>query len=43
MLEVNRFIGASVPVFLNNPRSGAIWYKSELPILKQKGVYIIYK
>lgn len=35
--------GASVPVFLNNPRPGSIWYKTELPILKQKGVYIRYK
>ena len=35
--------GSSVPVFLNNPRAGAIWFNTELPILTQKGVNIIYK
>ena len=35
--------GSLVPAFLNNPRAGAIWFKTELPILQQKGVNIIYK
>jgi len=35
--------GSTVNVFLNNPRKGAIWFKTELPILLEKGVNIIYK
>lgn len=34
--------GSTVNVFLNNPRAGAIWFKTELPILQQKAVNIIY-
>jgi len=35
--------GSTVNVFLNNPRTNAIWFKTELPILQQKGVNIIYR
>jgi len=35
--------GSSVPVFLNNPRAGAVWFQTELPILQSKGVNLIYK
>jgi hypothetical protein len=35
--------GSSVPVFLNNPRPGSIWFQTELPILQSKGVNLIYK
>jgi RHS repeat-associated protein len=35
--------GSSVPVFLNNPRAGATWIQTELPILQSKNVNIIRK
>ncbi|WP_321333087.1 DUF6443 domain-containing protein [uncultured Bacteroides sp.] len=35
--------GSSVPVFLNNPRAGAVWFQTELPILQSKGINLIYK
>jgi len=35
--------GSSVPVFLNNPRAGSVWFQTELPILQSKGVNLIYK
>ena len=35
--------GSTVNVFLNNPRAGAIWFKTELPILQQKGINLIYR
>jgi hypothetical protein len=35
--------GSTINVFLNNPRAGAVWFKTELPILQQKGVNIIYR
>ena len=35
--------GSSVPVFLNNPRAGSVWFQTEFPILQSKGVNLIYK
>lgn len=35
--------GSTVPVFLNNPRAGSIWFQTELPILQSKGVHLLYK
>jgi hypothetical protein len=35
--------GSSVPVFLNNPRIGSIWFQTERDILIEKSVNLIFK
>ena len=35
--------GGTIPVFLNNPRVGSVWFQTEFPILQSKSVNIIYK
>ncbi|HZL11132.1 MAG TPA: hypothetical protein VFC65_14155 [Prolixibacteraceae bacterium] len=35
--------GSTVPVFLNSPRAGAVWFQTELPILQLNKVNLIYK
>jgi len=35
--------GSSVPVYLNNPRADAVFFRTELPILQLNRVNLIYK